>query len=231
MCATMHPSLSPRETPNQLSRHIDTSLITFRSPFTATCRTSTLRSSMYRATTCIVSERQTAHCIENSCAVVPVTVCHQSGNDLDGLLVSCTRISIEVTRTKPKTSYTCIQTTRMAPFLAFRVNQLHQKPRLRESLRPLSILASGVPRTTTWPVRGSSQPHQPTFHEFHDRSATMRGIVGVQVCCRGLRSGKGKCGQLRRQQEEDMCNMRMIFAGTLATWASEPNGSTTTHDA
>ena len=23
-----------------------------------------------------------------------------------------------------------------------------------------------------------------------------------------------------------MCNMRMIFAGTLATWASEPNGST-----
>ena len=32
------------------------------------------------------------------------------------------------------------------------------------------------------------------------------------------------------QQEEDMYNMRMIFAGTLATWASEPNGSTTTHD-
>ena len=77
----------------------------------------------------------------------------------------------------------------------------------------------------------ASERYITTFHESHDRSATMRRIVNVQVCCRGLRSGKGKCGQLRRQQEEDMCNMRMIFAGTLATWASEPNGSTTTHDA
>ena len=37
-----------------------------------------------------------------------------------------------------------------------RVHQLHQKPRLRESLRPHSILASSVPKTTPEPVRGSS---------------------------------------------------------------------------
>ena len=41
---------------------------------TATCRSATLRSSVYSATTCIISERQAAHCVENNCADVPVTV-------------------------------------------------------------------------------------------------------------------------------------------------------------
>ena len=43
---------------------------------------------MYRATTCIIAERLTAQCSEDSCVDVPITVIHQSANDLDGLLVA-----------------------------------------------------------------------------------------------------------------------------------------------
>ena len=97
------------------------------------------------------------------------------------------------------------------------------------SAGPLRLKQNGVYTFAATSGHTDSRTAHST-HKFHDRSATMRGLVDVQVCCRGLRSGEGKCGHRHTQQEENMCNMRMTFARTLATWASEPNGFRNTQD-
>ena len=45
--------------------------------------------------------------------------------------------------------------------------------------------------------------------------------------CSGLSSWgvRSECGQWCRKQEADMCNVRMIFAGALSTWASSRSSS------
>ena len=103
------------------------------------------------------SERQNLHVVlRDSCADVPVTVFHQSWQRFRwSFSWLCQSLNRGNSGRNPRQRARAYRLQELLRLLC-KVGQLHQKPRLRESLRPLSILASGVPRTTPWPLRGSS---------------------------------------------------------------------------
>ena len=113
---------------------------------------------MYRATTCIISERQTAHRGEDSCVSV-LTVCHRSANDLDGFLVAVPESQAKQLGQNPRHRTRAYRLQEWLHLLR-RLNQLHQKPRLRDSLRLLSVLASSVPKDNTTASERFITPHQ-----------------------------------------------------------------------
>ena len=105
------------------------------------------------------SERQTAHCIENNGADVPVTVFHQSGNDLDGLLVEVPESQSRSLGQNPRHRRRAYRLQEWLHLLR-KVNQLNRKPRLPRVVPP--TFNSCIDRSTEniKATEGFITPHQ-----------------------------------------------------------------------